>query len=325
MGRSDRVGRAAGERAQPRRVGARRAAAPAGRGAAGRLRPRALARQHGPGARRVQARRDDPRRHLQALPRGARRDQGDGHARARAAGRAQLAADHRRVRRDPRRPRRAAAACRRARSTSCRRPRCRPLVAPTPEAELRRRLELGDRPLLLSASAKRRHKNLMLLLDAHALLGDDRPLLVLPGYATDHEAELRAHAAGARHRRRRPLPRLGRRTPTSKVSTRRRRRSSSRRCTRASACRSSRRCSAACRSRARAARRWPRSPATPRCSSTRPARSRSRRRCESILHDEALAERLRDAGRAQARRFTWEATARGCLATYERVLGRPVT
>jgi glycosyltransferase involved in cell wall biosynthesis len=67
------------------------------------------------------------------------------------------------------------------------------------EASLRSSLSLGDRRVLLSASAKRPHKNLLRLLDAHALLGSGaggaRPVLVLPGYATPHEDELRARAA----------------------------------------------------------------------------------------------------------------------------------
>lgn len=67
-----------------------------------------------------------------------------------------------------------------------------PVVAPTPEGVLRARLGLGARTLLLSASAKRPHKNLLRLLDAHALLPAPRPLLVLPGYPTEHELELRA-------------------------------------------------------------------------------------------------------------------------------------
>jgi glycosyltransferase involved in cell wall biosynthesis len=62
-------------------------------------------------------------------------------------------------------------------------------------AELRARLELGDRRLLLSASAKRPHKNLPRLLDAVAALpAERRPVLVLPGYPTQHEDELRARA-----------------------------------------------------------------------------------------------------------------------------------
>jgi glycosyltransferase involved in cell wall biosynthesis len=66
-------------------------------------------------------------------------------------------------------------------------------VAPLAESELRRRLDLGDRPVLLSLSAKRRHKNLALLLDALAEL-EERPILVLAGYPTDYERELRARA-----------------------------------------------------------------------------------------------------------------------------------
>lgn len=60
------------------------------------------------------------------------------------------------------------------------------------EAELRDRFELGNRRVLLSVSTKRAHKNLRRLLEAHALVpGEQRPLLVLPGYPTPHEAELR--------------------------------------------------------------------------------------------------------------------------------------
>lgn len=69
-------------------------------------------------------------------------------------------------------------------------------VAPTAEPELRARLELGDRPILLSVSAKRPHKNLARLLDAHARIdAATRPVLVLPGYSTPHEQELVARAA----------------------------------------------------------------------------------------------------------------------------------
>jgi glycosyltransferase involved in cell wall biosynthesis len=66
-------------------------------------------------------------------------------------------------------------------------------TAPLPEAELRARHELGERPVVLSVSAKRPHKNLMRLLEAHARL-EPRPVLVLPGYPTEHEAELRRRA-----------------------------------------------------------------------------------------------------------------------------------
>jgi glycosyltransferase involved in cell wall biosynthesis len=74
-----------------------------------------------------------------------------------------------------------------------------PADAPvTAEAELRTRLELGERPLLLSLAAKRPHKNVEGLIDALAGIPPERrPLLVVPGYPTEHEAALRARAAAA--------------------------------------------------------------------------------------------------------------------------------
>jgi glycosyltransferase involved in cell wall biosynthesis len=69
------------------------------------------------------------------------------------------------------------------------------LAAGTPESDLRARYDLGDRPLVLTASAMRPHKNLRRLLDAWALIPEERrPVLVLPGYPTAHDHELRAHA-----------------------------------------------------------------------------------------------------------------------------------
>ncbi len=68
-------------------------------------------------------------------------------------------------------------------------------VTPTPAAELRKRLGLGERAVVLSVSAKRPHKNLARLLEAIAAIAQaQRPLLVLPGYATPHEQELRERA-----------------------------------------------------------------------------------------------------------------------------------
>jgi glycosyltransferase involved in cell wall biosynthesis len=65
----------------------------------------------------------------------------------------------------------------------------------TSAAELRDRLSLGARPVVVSLSAKRPHKNLRGLLDALARIPSERrPVLVLPGYPTPHEAELREHA-----------------------------------------------------------------------------------------------------------------------------------
>lgn len=65
-----------------------------------------------------------------------------------------------------------------------------PAVAPVPEGLLRERFELGDRPLILSPSARQPHKNLERLLQAHAQLPAPRPLLVLPGYKTAHDGPL---------------------------------------------------------------------------------------------------------------------------------------
>jgi glycosyltransferase involved in cell wall biosynthesis len=66
---------------------------------------------------------------------------------------------------------------------------------PLPEVQTRTRFELGERRVLLSLSAKRPHKNIAALIDALALIESARrPLLVLPGYRTWHEDELRARA-----------------------------------------------------------------------------------------------------------------------------------
>jgi glycosyltransferase involved in cell wall biosynthesis len=71
---------------------------------------------------------------------------------------------------------------------------------PQPPADAARRARerfgLGERPVVLSVSAKRPHKNLARLLRALAgIPATRRPLLVLPGYPTPHEEELR-HLAG---------------------------------------------------------------------------------------------------------------------------------
>lgn len=71
----------------------------------------------------------------------------------------------------------------------------RPIGPATPERELRRRLALGDAPVVLSVSARRPHKNLPRLIEAFARLTlDPQPLLVLPGYETPFEDELRRKA-----------------------------------------------------------------------------------------------------------------------------------
>jgi glycosyltransferase involved in cell wall biosynthesis len=67
---------------------------------------------------------------------------------------------------------------------------------PTPEAALRRELDAGDRPIVLSVSAQRPHKNVARLIGALALLpAERRPLLVVPGYQTSHGDELHARSA----------------------------------------------------------------------------------------------------------------------------------
>jgi glycosyltransferase involved in cell wall biosynthesis len=65
-----------------------------------------------------------------------------------------------------------------------------------PEAEVRSRFGLGGRTVVLSVSAKRPHKNLLRLIEAIGLIpAERRPLLVLPGYPTPHERDLRDRAA----------------------------------------------------------------------------------------------------------------------------------
>ena len=69
---------------------------------------------------------------------------------------------------------------------------------PMAEHETRARFLLDERRVLLSVSAKRPHKNLIALIEALALIPPERrPLLVLPGYPTWHEAQLRERAGHA--------------------------------------------------------------------------------------------------------------------------------
>lgn len=62
-------------------------------------------------------------------------------------------------------------------------------VSGTSEAELRARFGLGDGPVILSVSARRPHKNLSQLIIAMAEVPD--AMLVLPGYPTPYDEELR--------------------------------------------------------------------------------------------------------------------------------------
>jgi glycosyltransferase involved in cell wall biosynthesis len=71
----------------------------------------------------------------------------------------------------------------------------KPLGPATPEYEIRTRYRLDDDPLILSVSARRPHKNLRRLLGAFALLDTEpAPILVLPGYPTVFEDELKTEA-----------------------------------------------------------------------------------------------------------------------------------
>jgi hypothetical protein len=58
---------------------------------------------------------------------------------------------------------------------------------PLPEPRVRERFGLGERQVILSLSAKRPHKNLGALIGALARIpAEQRALLVIPGYPTDH-------------------------------------------------------------------------------------------------------------------------------------------
>ena len=72
-----------------------------------------------------------------------------------------------------------------------------PAPAVSPDvAALRREYGLGERKVVLAASAKRPHKNLPRLLEALTRMPPERrPVVLLPGYPTDHERELREEAA----------------------------------------------------------------------------------------------------------------------------------
>jgi glycosyltransferase involved in cell wall biosynthesis len=66
---------------------------------------------------------------------------------------------------------------------------------PLPQTDVRAQFGLGDRQVVLSLSAKRPHKNLGALISAVAAIPPaERPVLVLPGYPTAHERELRRRA-----------------------------------------------------------------------------------------------------------------------------------
>jgi glycosyltransferase involved in cell wall biosynthesis len=66
---------------------------------------------------------------------------------------------------------------------------------PIPERALRERFDLGSAPIVLTVSAKRPHKNLERLFEAFAGVRlETPPVLVVPGYGTSFEGELRRRA-----------------------------------------------------------------------------------------------------------------------------------
>jgi glycosyltransferase involved in cell wall biosynthesis len=69
---------------------------------------------------------------------------------------------------------------------------------PLSESAVREQLDVGSAPIVLTVAAKKPHKNLSRLIEAFRL-ADAEAVLVVPGFATAHEAELR-RGAGSRVR-----------------------------------------------------------------------------------------------------------------------------
>jgi glycosyltransferase involved in cell wall biosynthesis len=188
------------------------------------------------------------------------------------------------------------------------------------ESETRARYALDNRLVILATSAKRPHKNLPRLLAALALIPQARrPVLVLPGYSTPHETELRQRitAFGLEN----DVRLVGWVTPEELEGL-----------YGTAACfvfpslyegfglpvleAMSRGVPVACSDRGSleeiaggAARLF--DPEQPEAIAAA---------IESLLYDAGEAERYRSAGRARAATFSWRATARATLASYERAL-----
>jgi glycosyltransferase involved in cell wall biosynthesis len=189
---------------------------------------------------------------------------------------------------------------------------------PERESVLRERHDLGDAPIVLSVSAHRPHKNLERLIDAFAAL--ERPaVLVAPGYRTPWESELAAHVrARGIESRVRLLGWLGDAELEGFYDA------------------------AACLAFPSLAEGFglPVLEAMARglpvaCSNTTSLPEVAGEAAvyfdpldveamanaiDRLLTDPALRHRLADVGRAQAAKFTWEKTAEGTIASYERAL-----
>jgi glycosyltransferase involved in cell wall biosynthesis len=188
--------------------------------------------------------------------------------------------------------------------------------AATRAAQLRQRHALGAGPVVLCVGAKRRHKNALRVIEAIASM-DARPVLVVTGYATPHERELRARAAALGVTLRMPeyvdaadlegmyalaacvvVPSLyeGFGLPVLEAMARG--------------------VPVACSDRS----------ALPEVAGDAAIlfdpfdAAAIRGALERLLHDRAEAERLRAAGRARAASFTWARAAELTLASYERAL-----
>jgi glycosyltransferase involved in cell wall biosynthesis len=191
----------------------------------------------------------------------------------------------------------------------------------TPEPELRLRLDLGERPLVLSLLAKRPHKNIARLLRAVAALPPERrPALVVPGYPTPHEAELRSLAAEL------GIAELVRMPPWLRGAD-------LEGLYRAASCAvfpslyegfglpvleaMARGVPVACSNRSS----LPEVAGDAALLFDPEDVGAIRSATERLLTDAALAERLREAGRERAALFTWERTAELTVASYRRALG----
>jgi glycosyltransferase involved in cell wall biosynthesis len=190
-------------------------------------------------------------------------------------------------------------------------------LEPVAEAELRQRLGLGNSPIVLAVAAKRPHKNVERLIDAFEHLENERAVLLVVGYSTAFEPDLRKRAASLGDRARftgwvddatleglyraatcLAFPSLAEGFGLPVVEAMRRG------------------LPVACSN----------TTSLPEVAGDAavyfdPTDTRAiTAAIESILDDSKLRERLHATGLVQAAKFSWEATARVTLASYERAL-----